>query len=189
MGRDVLFPRWEYAEYFNVPSRYFVDYQYDSVLEVVSTLDARYSDFSASKDRIKEYFSPSKKALSLVAAHEEFFDASENVAIHVHSTQLPMDYYRDALLEFPDARPVVFSNDTKWAKANTMQSLGLGDPLFMEDNEDWLDLFLMSFCEHHIVDLTSLSWWGAFLSDDERPICPKIGNYIFPEEWEAIQID
>ena len=35
-------------------------------------------------------------------------------------------------------------------------------------NESFVDMWLMSLCQHHIVANSSFSWWGAWLNRSKR---------------------
>lgn len=62
------------------------------------------------------------------------------------------------------------------------------------DPLDWIDLYLMSLCDYHVMANSSYSWWGAFLSNDPTPIFPSnwfgylVSSYtdaglMFPPGW------
>lgn len=88
-------------------------------------------------------------------------------------TNLPTSYYNKALDSFPKDTPVlVFSDDIGYCKEEWT-----GDRFtFVEGNEDFIDLIVMSQCKHHIIANSSFSWWGAWLSDSE-------GIKIAPSKW------
>jgi hypothetical protein len=67
--------------------------------------------------------------------------------------------------------------------------------------EDWEQMILMSFCQHHIIANSTFSWWGAYFSRvfslDSITCYPKIWfgpnlkHYylgdLFPKEWICIE--
>ena len=80
-----------------------------------------------------------------------------------------VDYYRQAAADIEKRvgeKPTyfVFSDDLKWAQ----EQFGfLEQVVFVSGNEganSYLDMYLMSLCEHHIIANSSFSWWGAWLS-------------------------
>lgn len=100
------------------------------------------------------------------------------------------DYYRKAieriLEDFPEALFFVFSNDVKWVKEWIPRLCA--ELKFSEVNrfvviegatEDtgYLDMLLMSRCNHHILANSSFSWWAAWLN----PVRNK--QVIVPSVW------
>ncbi|WP_247236066.1 alpha-1,2-fucosyltransferase [Telluribacter sp. SYSU D00476] len=89
------------------------------------------------------------------------------------------DYYRRAVAYLASKRPdihiFVFSDDLPWAR----QHISFPHPIdFVEGNlgaNSYLDMQLMSMCQHHIIANSSFSWWGAWLnpSPDKIVIAPK----------------
>jgi hypothetical protein len=67
----------------------------------------------------------------------------------------------------------VFSDDVKWCKMN------FRDNCFhiVENEKDYIDLFLMSMCKHNIIANSSFSWWAAWLN----PNCDKV--IVAPQNW------
>jgi len=84
-----------------------------------------------------------------------------------------LEYYENALNHFDDDREViVFSDDPAWCKE---QELFSDDRFMISENEDnRIDLCLMSLCSDFIIANSSFSWWGAWLSanKDKKVIAP-----------------
>jgi len=105
-----------------------------------------------------------------------------------------LDYYDKAFNLFPENTVyLLFSDDITWCKENFKEETFH----FVENNEDVVDLFLMTKCSHNIMANSSFSWWGAWLNKNEnqRVITPQnwFGNTmehntkdLIPSEWEQI---
>lgn len=124
--------------------------------------------------------------------------------LEVSSLNLDLSYYNEALSIFLNKfdnnyfKLVVFSDDISWCKQNI-----IGENVFYsENNSNYVDMCMMSMCDHHIVANSSFSWWGAYLnpSSDKLVVCPYEyigssdtqhqfinGNY-FPDSWTSIKI-
>ena len=89
---------------------------------------------------------------------------------------LPLEYYEAALKHFNDDRNViVFSDDSKWCHE---QPLFSDDRFIISDNDDnRVDLCLMSLCKDFIIANSTYSWWGAWLSSN------KSKKVIAPVQW------
>jgi hypothetical protein len=100
---------------------------------------------------------------------------------------------------YPSAKFYFFSDDLNWINKELTQYVS--QYTLVEGNtgvKSWVDLFLMSSCQHHIIANSSFSWWGAWLNPDKnkKVIAPMnwfhdeklqaqaIG--ICPENWERI---
>jgi hypothetical protein len=110
-------------------------------------------------------------------------------------TALDLSYYVVALSTFDKSLPVlVFSDDPKWCHEQELFS----DDRFMisENNQDYVDLCLMTMCKYHIVANSSFSWWGAWLSSSENVVAPNLWfgplnshldiKDIIPESWTKL---
>lgn len=129
----------------------------------------------------------------------------EPVSIHVRRddyTQLklcyvncPVKYYEEAIRHFPaDTDFLIFSDDIDWCKQNFK-----GEHFFFSENESAVvDLYMQSFCRHHIISNSTFAWWGAWLDPrcDKQVICPgawfsyflRNNNIkdLYPDEWVKI---
>ena len=46
------------------------------------------------------------------------------------------------------------------------------------DFEDWVQLLVMSLCQHNIIANSSFSWWGAYMNENENKNC-----VYYPSTW------
>jgi hypothetical protein len=126
------------------------------------------------------------------------------IALHVRRSDyltnpnhvaLSISYYYSALEQFDKNRPViVFSDDPEWCNNQEIFS----DDRFMisENTDNAVDMCLMSLCSSHIIANSSFSWWGAWLSNSDKVIAPKLWfgsgnsdkkiNDLIPERWVII---
>lgn len=139
-------------------------------------------------------------------------NVSKTVSIHIrrgdyllpqHSfyTQLNFEYYAQALSmikNISDYQLLVFSNDIEWCQTNLNQLHN--NITYVEGNSDYIDLCLMSMCDHNIIANSSFSWWAGYLNKNPHKIviCPKtyisnhelaiiINDNYYPKDWIAIQ--
>ena len=131
-----------------------------------------------------------------IALHIRRGDYVNNIDNHPLCT---LEYYENALKHFDDNRQVIiFSDDPTWCKE---QELFSDDRFMISENEDnRIDLCLMSLCSDFIIANSSFSWWGAWLSTnkDKKVIAPRqwfgTGGYtkdcntkdVVPQEWNRI---
>ena len=159
--------------------------------------------FKESKDIIVKDFSPNLSTIqNLIIKYPEI--NNNTISLHIRRTDYlnsngyhpvqTIDYYKtaiDILGEYDNI--FIFSDDIGWCKNNLL----FEDMIFVEDNSDVEDLWLMSLCKNNIVVNSSFSWWGAYLntSENKRIIAPSrwFGgdvsintNDIVPEEWHRI---
>ena len=121
-------------------------------------------------DPCKEMISSVSNPIALHIRRGDYIINSEN---HFN---LPIEYYEAALKYFDDDRNViVFSDDSKWCHD---QSLFSDDRFIVSDNDDnRVDLCLMSLCSDFIIANSTYSWWGAWLSSNKNK------KVIAPVQW------
>ena len=120
------------------------------------------------RDRANQWIE-SYKQHNLVSLHVR---RTDYVHLPNHHPLCTLDYYKAAIAEFPDAHFIIFSDDIEWCKEN----LQIENATFADTGSDYVDLCVMSMCNHHIIANSSYSWWGAWLNSSEtkRVIAPKI---------------
>ena len=103
-----------------------------------------------------------------------------------------MEYYNQAMGHFPDNNFIVFSDDIKWCKENFK-----GNRFTFIQEDDYIELYLMSMCQHNIIANSSFSWWGSYLNQNPDKIIVAPSNWfgsdgrlktenIYQEEWVVI---
>ena len=131
------------------------------------------SDFTF-KDEI---LNPCKEMIESVenpiALHVRRGDYIKNAENHFN---LPRAYYEAALSKFDSNRNViVFSDDPVWCHD---EGTFADDRFIISENDDnRVDLCLMSLCDDFIIANSSYSWWGAWLSAN------KDKTVIAPAQW------
>jgi hypothetical protein len=128
-------------------------------------------------------------------------DYKNTVAIHVRRgdyVKLPNywvvtpEYIQQALEYFTDNEYtfLVFSDDIQWCKEVFPEGV-----IFMEGNNQYEDLCLMSLCNHNIIANSSYSWWGAFLNQNPNKIVVAPNQWfseykdlsnLYPQQWKKI---
>lgn len=89
---------------------------------------------------------------------------------------MPVEYYEVAAqtLFGNDTDNVLFvicSDDIPWCK----QAFSFKNMVFIENETNIKDLFIMSYCQNHIIANSSFSWWSAWLGINpaRRVVSPK----------------
>ncbi|MBN8250834.1 alpha-1,2-fucosyltransferase [Priestia flexa] len=70
----------------------------------------------------------------------------------------------------------IFSDDIEWCKENlSFISNDIRYINFNNGKNSYLDMYLMSLCNHNIIANSTFSWWGAWLNSnaDKQVICPQ----------------
>jgi glycosyltransferase involved in cell wall biosynthesis len=134
--------------------------------------------FDHNKEYIKELFEASIDVLALIV--EKYPNASNVTAIQVrrgdyikfpnHHPLLTPDYYAKAVKMANSAEVWVFSDDIQWCKEN----LHFDCPVEYIKEEDYIEMYLMSFCKNIVISNSSFGWWAAYLSN---------ANVYAPNPW------
>lgn len=92
-----------------------------------------------------------------------------------------INYYIDSInmLSFDTELFVVFSDDIDWCK----EKLNFKNIIFIENEKDYIELYLMSKCKNNIICNSSFSWWGAWLNENKNK------KVIAPKKWFGLKIN
>jgi hypothetical protein len=106
--------------------------------------------------------------LSLHVRRSEYLQFPE-----IHPT-ITLEYIQEALKLIGDYSTVfVFSDDHDFVKEN----LNFPDVVYVNESEDWEELWLMGLCNNHIISNSTFSWWGVFLNQDKNK------KIVAPSTW------
>jgi hypothetical protein len=146
--------------------------------------------FENYKKEILELFLPDEKISNYIK--EKYSDLlSENItSIHVrrgdyirnstHHFVQGMDYFTQSM-EIVDSKTdkyLIFSDDIEWCKENFKGNKFI----FVENEKDYIELYLMSMCSNNIISNSSFSWWGAWLNEN------KTKTVIGPKNWFGLSL-
>lgn len=147
--------------------KYFKDFSDDLKLE----LSFKKFIIDESSKIFKELNPDSKQCVSIHVRRGDYVGANS-----LNHPVLPETYYiRSLNLLSGDNIYFIFSDDIQWCKSNKIFS---GENFkFIETDNHFLDLCLMSMCNHNIIANSSFSWWGAWLN------CNKNKSVIAPYPW------
>jgi len=119
--------------------------------------------------------------------HEKYSDIvnGKSTSIHVrrgdyvnhpnHHPVQSLEYYNNAIDSLKDKTDnfVVFSDDIEWCK-NNLKTDGI---IYIDNEKDYIELYLMSLCDNNIISNSSFSWWGAWLNQNNKKIV------VGPKQW------
>lgn len=169
-------------------------YWYNKIKEIVDNVEFNDVLLEESKSKLLK-IKNTTKTISLHIRRGDYL-----LPQHDFYTKLEVDYYDRALKyikNFTDYQLLIFSNDIHWCKINLNKVHN--NISYIDGNSDYIDLCMMSLCDHNIIANSSFSWWAAYLNRNPNKIvvCPKDymnnhelahiinGNY-YPREWIAI---
>ena len=194
--RIFLLPRdrnWDIGGWFN-SYRYFHEYQ-GEIQRIFTFKDSISSVARDNIDKIRN-----NESYPLVSLHVRRGDYLTHFSL-----VMGLKYYREALSVFYEKfdynyfKLVVFSDDIPWCKANITGE----NVTYVEGNTNYVDMSMMTMCDHHINANSSFSWWGAYLNPslNKTVVCPfqyigpmdhehqYINGTYFPENWHAIDVN
>lgn len=154
------------------------------------------------RENILKEFSFKEKILNTSQAYISYLKKicgeSKLVSLHVrrgdyvrfpdHHPVCSMEYYQEAkskIIEHvgKDCKFVIFSDDIEWCMSEfkgeeyIICNIGAFDSLSdnIKENLPYIELCVMSLCDHHIIANSSFSWWGAWLNvkQDKTVVAPS----------------
>lgn len=110
--------------------------------------------------------------------------------------QYGKDYLDKALAQFdPSSLFVVSSNNLEFAKKQ--MPAWVKNVVYIENEANYIDLFLLSFCKHNVITNSSFGWWAAWLNQNPEKIVVRPAVWVkglayedvCPKEWISISAD
>lgn len=161
--------------------------------------------FNHNRESILEYLDFSFIDKDYISEKYDFINNVRTTSIHVrrgdyvnypnHHPVQSIEYYQQSVEILNDETDlfVIFSDNIQWCKEN----LNLKNVVYIENEKDYIELYLMSLCDNNIISNSSFSWWGGWLNENPRKkvIGPLkwFGNAIqhntgdiLPENWIKI---
>jgi hypothetical protein len=163
------------------------NFHYDTIPDYVSKENYLLNGYFQSekyfikyRDKIVDYFKPNNDIELYLKKYDNILEGN-TCSIHVRRGDylrfpndhpiLTIDYYKKSMQLFNDSKFLIFSDDIIWCKENFS-----GDNIcFINDEPDYINLYLMSLCKNNIIANSSFSWWGAWLNknNNKKIIGPK----------------
>jgi hypothetical protein len=148
--------------------KYFSEYK-DILIE---TFDIKEEYKKYIQEKYKEILN--KNTCSLHVRRGDYLTAKEMKILDI-------EYYKNAVKYFDnDTLFLIFSDDILWCKNNLDF---IENKHFIEENNDILELKLMSYCNNNIIANSTFSWWGAWLGKNTKVIMPNPQNNWFSENF------
>jgi len=171
------------------PFEYSVlDYNYENV--VIDGFFQSEKYFKHNRSEILKLIDFSFISKNYIEDKYNFIKNKKTTSIHVrrgdyvnypnlHPTQ-SLEYYEQSIEILKNETEIflIFSDDIIWCKEN----IKLENAIYIENEKDYIELYLMSLCDNNIISNSSFSWWGAWLNENPNKIV------IGPLKWFGIDI-
>jgi len=161
--------------------------------------------FAHYRDRLLELFAPHPEDLAYMRKkYPQLFDHPNTVGIQIRYykwefptedayPQYGKDYLEKAMALFPqDSLFVVSSNNVDFARKNIPS--WAKNVIFLEQEPNYIDFYLLSYCKHNIITNSSFGWWSAWLNQNPNKIIVRPAKWnsyqhvsdVCPKEWLSI---
>jgi hypothetical protein len=139
--------------------------------------------FINQRQNILSYFRPSDEIKKILKKYD--FANFKTTSIHVrrgdylnnpdYHTVQSKEYYYEAIeiTKNKTDKYLIFSDDLEWCKNNFKGE----EFIFIENEKDYVEIYLMSLCNNNIISNSSFSWWGAWMNENDQKII------IGPKKW------
>lgn len=151
--------------------------------------------FSPTEDFINKMYDkyPQLKQDNTLSIHTRRGDCFFNLDIHPIANEKYIEKSLNIVGEYKHV--FIFGDDKEWVKNN----IKLKNSTFIENLEDYEEMWLMSLCNHNIIVNSTFSWWSSFLNKnpDKKILSPSIWfgprgpkNYkdIYEDYWKIIDV-
>lgn len=160
-------------------------------------------------DILNKFFTPKQSNINYITNKYNSLLNQNNLSIHIrvggdrtllqHSHKnVSIEYYTTAINKILEIDPnienyIIFSDNIEYCK----EIFGDSDSIiYIENEKNYIDLFLMSMCNHNIIANSTFSWWAAYLNKNPNKtiIAPKSEWFgpslhhfnlkdLFPKDW------
>lgn len=162
--------------------------------------------WEGNEDLIRSTFQPDSDTVNYFITKYPELNQDNTLSIHVRRSeylQLPeihptisIEYLKKALDIIGNYSTVfVFSDDHEWVKNNLI----LDSAIYVKEDKDYKELWLMSMCKNHIISNSTFSWWGAYLNKNKNKqvVAPSIWfgpkgppkNNIYENYWDIVEVE
>jgi len=170
--------------------KYFNEYR-EKLLNLAFYMDPLEKEYL--KKKHSEVFSHEKITISLHLRRDDRTTHPEKIQ---NPNLWKTDYYQKSIAFFEkkfgsnNIKIVVFSTSLEWVKNYLETEFPHLDAIFPQE-KDYLELHLMSCCDHQILANSTFSWWGAYLNinPDKIVIAPKNWADPFYKDYDFIYMD
>ena len=201
--RNVKFGKSDATIGYPEPYFHYTEIPYKPNLHLIGYFQSE-KYFQHNRQQILDLFSMDEKSKRLI--NEKYGNTLKNntCSLHVrrgdylgltnHHPPCTLSYYNKAMEYLSrDTTYLVFSDDLPWCK-----EVFLGNNfIFIDDNTDYIDMWVMSLCKNNIIANSSFSWWGGWLNQNiNKVVISPIKwfglsikhntNDLIPTEWERV---
>lgn len=164
--------------------------------------------FAHHREKILELFKPLDEDVQyIMETYGHLLENPKSVGIHLRwyfedgagkvFIQYGRHYLKRAISNFPkDSLFIVCSNNPEFARQN-MPKIAK-NVVYIENEPDYIDLYLLSLCKNNIITNSTFGWWGAWLNQnpEKKVIAPydwlHPGNGpstsgVVPKSWKKIK--
>lgn len=141
--------------------------------------------FKNNRDKILNLFSIDKVSLDYINNKYKGFDFEDSTSLHVrrgdyknlplHHPTCEIQYYKNAIEVIQPKTLLIFSDDIEWCKENF--KFYENKIIYIYDNPDYIELWLMSLCKNNIIANSTFSWWAAWLNNNNNK------TVVAPNKW------
>ena len=135
-------------------------------------------------DKIREIFQPPTEIVSQFQSKYPQLLQPNTLSLHVRRSEylqfpeihptISLEYISESLRLVGDISTVfIFTDDCEFAD----KYLTFPNCVYVNEPEDYLELWLMGLCQNHIISNSTFSWWGTFLNKNKNK------KIIAPSTW------
>ena len=138
--------------------------------------------FINNREKLLQIFESSQEIKEYINIKYKHLFEKETVSVHIRRGDYlkfqnlyhicGIDYYLRAIQRFKDNNFLIFSDDIEWCK-KVFKNINY----HIIEEEDYIELYIMSMCDHNIMANSSFSWWGAWLNSNPNKMV------IAPKNW------
>lgn len=132
------------------------------------------------KEAILEAFEPTESLKNYIKkVYTKIAGGAKTISLHLrmcglpaddHTVSVPFNFHVKALEQFSDDHIVLVFSDNNLLANDYIEKLSLITPkkFYIVQENQFNTLFLMATCDNHILHVSTLSFWGAYLDQQQK---------------------
>lgn len=150
--------------------------------------------FENCQDEIRSIFSPRENIKTYIEnKYRDILNNDQKVSLHIRTARRSSNDYdvhssadsnfiKQAQVIFGDKLYVIFTDNIEFTESLIPSDM---NHIIVKGEENYIDLFMMTYFNEMVVSSSTFGWWGAWLNQNKDPRIAIMKNWFDPQKEKA----